>query len=142
MILSRIQEPSIFNLLFFWLSSCVIFNGDFLIPTSGPLNFYASWYLYGTSNSHWTLAKSTFFSVFLLYIDIYVSYIYETYFFKISRTSAFRKVYMLWGYFLPLKSYVHLKSGYYPISCLWTIPSHENPVHRSRLWVWWNFKLP
>ena len=54
--------------------------------------------------------KIHFFSVFLLYIDIYVSYIYETYFFKISRTSAFRKVYMFWGYLLPLKSYLTLKS--------------------------------
>ena len=54
--------------------------------------------------------KIHFFSVFLLYIDIYVSYIYETYFFKISRTSAFRKVYMFWGYLLPLKSYSSLKS--------------------------------
>ena len=55
-------------------------------------------------------SKIHFFSVFLIYIHIYVSYIYETYFFKISRTSAFRKVYMLWGYLLPLKSYSALKS--------------------------------
>ena len=57
-------------------------------------------------------SKIHFFSVFLIYIDIEVSYIYiyEKYFFKISRTSAFRKVYMFWGYLLPLKSYLTLKS--------------------------------
>ena len=55
-------------------------------------------------------SKIHFFSVFLIYIDIDVSYIYETYFFKISWTSAFRKVYMLWSYLLPLKSYLTLKS--------------------------------
>ena len=43
-------------------------------------------------------------------------------FFKKFKISAFRKVYGLWGYFQPLKSYITLKFRWGTVTHLWRTP--------------------
>ena len=82
-----------------------LFWNQFAVDNSAPLIFATSFCEKARFWLYVGIRQSVAFVVFVAFWGTTML------FFKKLKVRAFRKVYGLWGYFLPLKSYVLLKSG-------------------------------